>query len=153
MITIISGDKELKVPVTQAGVVFSVETDKLIVPRIGGSGQLKVTTNLDFNVSVEDEWVTYSVEDGVLTFTAKRIRKRARHTFATISSGNFDAQVEIVQISYGDLLGDWNLSYLDDEGNPSTAIVSLTEDVEGSSYTMAGLPAGLTLKLLLTMGS
>lgn len=153
MITIISGDKELKVPVTQAGVVFSVETDKLIVPRIGGSGQLKVTTNLNFNVSVEEEWVTYSVDDGVLTFTAEpNAETGARHTFAAINSGNFNAQVEIIQISYGDLLGDWNLSYLDDEGNPSTAIISLTEDVEGSSYTMAGLPAGLTLKLLYDNG-
>lgn len=154
MITINSGDKTLKVPVTQAGSVFSVGAKKLVISRSGGTGQVAVTTNLDFNVSVEDEWVTYSVDDGVLTFTAQpNTETGARHTFATINSGNFNAQVEIIQISYSDLLGDWNLAYLDDEGNPAAAMISLNEDVAGASFTMTGLPADLTIRLLYNNGN
>ncbi|MGV8092479.1 MAG: BACON domain-containing protein [Mangrovibacterium sp.] len=154
LVTISSGAEKLFVPVTQPSAILSLENNKLIVPRAGGTQQVKVTTNLDIHISVEDEWLTYVREDQVITFTAEpNTEPGARQTVVTITGGKFTAQIEVIQISYADLLGDWNLSFVDDEGNPDATIITLTEDVEGSSYIMSGLPAGLSIKVLYNNGN
>jgi hypothetical protein len=154
LVTISSGAEKLFVPVTQASAILSLENNKLIVPRAGGTQQVQVTTNLDIHISVEDEWLSYVREDQVITFTAEpNTDLGARQTVVTITGGKFTAQIEVIQISYEDLLGDWNLSFVDDEGNPAAAVITLTEDVEGSSYLMSGLPAGLSVKVLYNNGN
>ncbi len=154
LITISSGAERLFVPVTQAGAIFSLEGKKLLMPRAGGTQQVKVTTNLDMNISVEDEWLTCVREGQAIFFTAApNAEVNARQTVVTITAGKFTTQIEVVQISYADLPGNWNLSYVDAEGNPATALVTLAEDEEGSSFWMTGLPNGLSIKVLYDQGN
>ena len=154
LVTISSGAEKLYVPVTQYSTIFSVSAEKLIILRTGGARQVTVTTNLEKNVSIDDDWLTYVMEGNVITFTAApNAEAGARQAVVTVTVGKHTAQIEVVQISYEDLLGDWNLSFTDDEGTAATAAVTLTADVDGSSYLMSGLPAGLVAKVLYNNGN
>jgi len=148
LVTISSLDQNVSVPVTQTGSIFSVGADKLIFPRDGGSQQVTVTANLPFDIVIQDDWLSYSVEDDLVTFTAEaNTGDIPRATTFTITSGKYDALVTATQISYSDLLGNYTLAY--NNGTTTTSrTVTLSEDVAGSSFILSNLPSGFSAKVL-----
>ena len=71
-ITITAGDLTQKVTVTQDAFVPTFEMDKaeIWVPAEGGAGELNITANFDYELSVDADWLTVTNEGGKYTFTA-----------------------------------------------------------------------------------
>ena len=97
----------VSVPVTQGSAVFSVESKSLLMPKSGGERQMIVTSNLPIDIAIDDSWLTSSVSDSLVVFTAEANSEDIpRGTMVTITSGKRSVQIAIGQVAYTDLLGD-----------------------------------------------
>ncbi len=153
LVTISSSGQTVSVPVTQASAIFSVDTQNLLIPKAGGNAQLIVTANLSFEVSVEDDWLEYSVNDSMVTFTAAaNTDALPRQATVTITCGKYSAQVFLNQISYSDLLGNWTL-YYNDGTSATSRTITLSEDVTDASFIMGNLPGGYSATVLFDEGN
>ena len=98
-ITITAEDASKTVSITQAGLSFSVDVTSVSVSAAGESFTIVVTCDVDYTVSVSDDWLTLDSDDsGTLSFTAAANTTEDSRTAAiTISAGETSSVVEILQ--------------------------------------------------------
>lgn len=87
-IEITAGDKITEVVLTQAALPFFTVENALAIPTEGGSFDLAVSTNVPFNVTVEEnDWLTVAKGEGKVTFTAtENTANDARTAVATFTT-------------------------------------------------------------------
>lgn len=87
-IEITAGDKITEVVLTQAALPFFTVENALTIPTEGGSFDLAVSTNVPFNVTVEEnDWLTVAKGEGKVTFTAtENTANDARTAVATFTT-------------------------------------------------------------------
>lgn len=142
-VTISSGNMTEEVSVSQDKVALLLDQTSLSFSGEGGTNKITVLSNIEFEVTVVDDWITYTVEDNVVTFNAvKSSETAARTSTVTFTSGILTVQVLVTQkVS---LIGDWKMDYDDEDGVAQQLIVTLTDNNDGS-YIMSGLPVGFNV--------
>ena len=105
-ITISAEEVSGTVKVAQEGVSLSVDPTSVSVAAEGGSFSVTVTSNVEYTVSVSDEWLTLdSDSDGSLSFTATANSAGARAATITISAGEASSTVDVTQEGAYDVSG------------------------------------------------
>lgn len=114
-ITITAGDLSQTVTVTQDAFVPTFEMDKaeLWIASEGGAGEVNITANFDYEVSVESDWLTVANEGGKYTFTA---------------TANSDFAYRAVEIMITGWSSDENKFYVFQNGRATETWVKYTAD-------------------------
>ena len=87
-IVVTAGDQVKEIVITQAALPFFTIEDALAIATEGGNVDFTVSTNVDFNVTVEDnDWLTVAKGEGKVTFTAtENTANDARTAVATFTT-------------------------------------------------------------------
>ena len=109
-ITITAGEVSKNVSVTQAGLNLSVSPSSVSVEAAGESFTISVTSDIDYSVEINDDWLTLdSDDDGLLCFTAGiNVSAYSRTGSITVSAGEVSETVIITQAELYDATGTIN---------------------------------------------
>lgn len=134
------GDKLVSVPCVQEGAVFWLKDIKSAMGFTSAGGVVKsaVVSSLAFEIENLPEWLTYETKNDSIYFVVAA-SDQLKQQFITIKSGNRQQIVNVYQASYDTFVGNWNFTYTDASGVRTTEVVSVTQNVNGVSYTLGPL--------------
>jgi len=142
-ILIESGNEKTSVTITQLGTTFVIDNPVVQLPITGGEVDItyKSETTLTIKIDPNDTWLSYTLKDGVITFTATKT-KNTRTGTVEITSGKLTKIVKIeqniIQFEYEDYIGSYLFKYTNDFLDEDEMIITLTEKEKGVSYTIDG---------------
>lgn len=138
-----------QIPINQQGGFFRVEeTEGLHATDAADALTLDVASAFDYTVTVASDWVSYEKNEEGVTFKFEANDTRApRHTTVTIRCEKMDKQysTRLYQYNIGDLMGEWEASFINQYNQPVACDVSLSKATDGT-ITLTGMPEALTLK-------
>jgi len=138
-ISIESGNEKTSVTITQLGTTFIVDKTSLPLPLSGGSDIVNIQTEKPVTVKInpDDSWLTYEINNDVITFTATKSTVR-RTSSVEIISGPLTKILNIEQTyrGYADFLGDYTFSAKNHSGAPVSWNIKLTQKVVGQTFKL-----------------
>ncbi|GEM_PF-4538575 len=152
-LTIRSGADEVIVPVTQLGTVLWLDgldftTGIIDLSVKGGSVTGTVKINTDYEVKIEEDWLTWTVDGDEFTLSATSSNFQNRQGVITFVIGEREQTYTVRQIRrnlpymyYEEFIGDYTLSYVNDfiaSGVSRTRNVKIEPLEEEVSYIMTG---------------
>lgn len=108
-VTISCGDQSYSMTVIQAGReeeeeedIFEVSPETIEVGHTGGTVSVNIRTNLDYEIEIQDAWITLlteeNVQDGTLEFeVAENYFKENRTGTVVIRAEEYSAEISIIQ--------------------------------------------------------
>ncbi|MDR0938771.1 MAG: hypothetical protein LBN29_05350 [Mediterranea sp.] len=141
-VTVKSGDLETNITVKQTGAEIIPETTSLKFLNDDTSPrEIKVSSVLPFTAASDGEWLTVETKGASIVLTPTDNTGQAERTASvTLSSGMLRAIITVTQgdPAYIDYLGDWTLTAIDDEGEPFSYNLNITQATAGSTYKVIG---------------
>lgn len=134
------GDKSVSVPCVQEGAVFWLKDIKSTMAFTSAGGVIKSAVVFSLALEIENlpAWLTYETKNDSIYFIVAA-SNQLKQQVITIKSGKRQQVVNVSQASYDAYLGNWNFTYTDDSGVRTTEIVTITQNVNGVSFSLSPL--------------
>ncbi len=131
VVTLICGDDELDVAVTQQGVVFQPEKSMVAVPSDEAQTlTYSLKSNVNLMVEYAPEWAAVTLEDDKMNISlSENGTGHIRQDYIKFRSGDFVDSLQIMQADFDkDIAGTYTMYYIDDKDRERTARVTLTKN-------------------------
>lgn len=133
-----SGNLESEITVSQTGMVLIPEKKIVNLRNAANEVKLKVNSTLEFTAESSAAWLTVTAGADFITLAATdNTGQPARTATVTLASEGLTAEIEVSQSAYADYLGNWVLTG-EDNGQPFTYDLAITEKEAGSTYKISG---------------
>ena len=139
VITIKSGEEKIDVTAVQTSSIMWFKEfidSSLGYTADGGVLKSAVITSYPITVKSKPDWLNYKFENDSIYLTVPASSKPRKGTITFTSEGR-DITYDILQLSYGSLLGDWTFEYSTSEGGSRLKFdLKMEQNVKDNSYKL-----------------
>jgi hypothetical protein len=148
VVTVVSGGKNVQVPVTQSGLEFHVESTTVELTRAASSITLQVSCRLPITVQSSATWLTASVVAG----TALELQATANASFAprtatvSLTAGILETIITVTQtgLTFNNYIGTWTFTHTTAAATTGTNYNKRALVTNGGGYLVVTLQNGTT---------